>query len=268
MITNNEYLFEGLIIHPNKVILTLCILLFAFPVWSQEEAVIVGSDTWCPYACSLKDNQVEGFSVELVQEALKLKGMKSIYKVAGFLRVVSNVERGDWDIIVATGPTSAPKLLLSKEFVVHMQFVFVVKKGDTCRYKGIESLKQTILGTVAGYAYGDEISAYVEKYRKTSLVDQMFGETPQKQNIQKLLAGRIKVAIFDEAVVKYWAKQLDVLDKLQIVGDVYGASLSCGFTNNEKGRNLAKAVDEGIRKLRGTETMKRLLNKYNTVTWK
>jgi hypothetical protein len=49
-----------------------------------REPLVISADSWCPYVCS--DPDVPGFSVELIREALKLKGHKSIFISAPFER--------------------------------------------------------------------------------------------------------------------------------------------------------------------------------------
>ncbi|MGK5093188.1 transporter substrate-binding domain-containing protein [Deltaproteobacteria bacterium TL4] len=228
----------------------------------------MGADLWCPYACEGGKN-FNGFSVEVTQEALRLKGWKTEYINASFDRVTLQVETGHWQIAIATDSVFTPSLLITKEPVAYTKWVFVVRKDENWKFEGVASLRKKILGGVKGYVYSPAVMDYLEQHKNSDRIFLIASVTPQKQGLSMLVENRIDVYLEDEIVIRYWAKQLKILDKIEVVGIDSEIPLYNGLkTHDENAAQLAELIDSGIRELKNTETLKRLLTKYDISIWK
>ncbi len=231
---------------------------------AQKESVIIAGDQWCPYVCDKKGDF--GFSVELVQAALKEIGKESIYVNAGFIRLIKNIEENKWHVVTGTDESFSPNLLISKEPVAYTRWVFVTLKESNWKYKGVESLKSIRLGTVAGYVYSPEVNKYISENEKSSKVSPIYFHNPQKANLQKLLAKRIDVFLVEEAVYRYWAKTIGHGDAFRIAGLDFEGPLYCGLNKNAV--KLRDSIDSGIRTLKKNGKIPKLLKKYDIRVWK
>lgn len=240
--------------------------IFLFSLNSLSKDIIIAGDQWCPYVCSPKDEIGRGFSVELVEMALKEMSHRSTYVNSGFPRLIRNIEEDVWHVVTGTDKRFSPKLYISKEPVAYTKWSFVTLKGRKWKYTGVESLRNIRLGTVAGYVYSDRVMEHIEKNLETGLVTPIYSFNPQKLNLQKLSYGRIDTFLGEEAVIKYWAKKIGIHKNIKFVGVDFEAPLFCGL--NRFNSKLSSEIDEGIRRLKKTKKIQKLLKKYGITNWK
>lgn len=255
-----------------RLLKTGIFLLISFVTTSAiagDKPLTIGADQWCPFFCE-KGQQYDGFSVELLQSALQLKGLDSKYITAPFNRVTRQVETGVWEIHGATDNIFTPNILIGKEPVAYSKWVFVVKKDQNWNYRGIKSLQNKRFGSISGYVYSQELTDYYTKIENKDLVFNISSQKPQSLSLKMLIAGRFDFIVEDESVVRYWANKLKLSDKIKFVGIDSEVAFYPGYKKNDSDAlQLARKVDEAIRELkRNKKFMKEIIKKYNIAKWK
>lgn len=246
-----------------KVFLLGLISFSAYAAETESRVIKIAGDQWCPYVCE-KSNE-NGFSVELVEQALKLKGFESTYENGNFPRIIRNIEKGTWDVVTGTDKSFSPELLISKVPVAYTRWVFVKRKDLNWKYDGPESLEGLVLGVVAGYVYSPELMKYIEKNKDTDNVVSLFSSSPQESALRLLRRDRIQVFIGEESVIDYWAKKIGADEEFAIAGLDFEAPLYCGL--NKKDQKVSDLIDEGIIEFNQTKAFKKLLEKYQIKKW-
>jgi polar amino acid transport system substrate-binding protein len=241
----------------------LFVLLFSTSLYAQKDVIIAG-DQWCPFVC--EGNERKGFSVELVEEVLKKEGIPIKYVNSGFIRLTKNIEDNIWHVVTGTDESFTPSLLISKVPIAHTKWVFVTRKDSKWKFNGVKSLEKLRLGTVAGYVYSKEVTDYIEKNKGKYNVVPIYSHNPQKVNLKKLLNNRIDVYIGEEAVFRYWAKEIGAEDGFRVAGVDLEGPLYCGL--NKSNTKLMKVIDKGVKKYVKTPEFKKLLEKYKIKNWK
>lgn len=231
---------------------------------ATERVITIAGDQWCPYVCD-KDGD-HGFSVELVEKVLKQNYLRTKYVNSNFIRLISQIKKGEWDLVTGTDKNFSPGLLISKVPVAYTKWVYITRQDQNWNYNGIKSLKGLRLGTVAGYIYSKELTNYIVENKDTKKVNIVYTYNPQEVNLRKLLKNKIDVFIGDEAVINYWIKKSNYSKSdFKVSGVDFKAPLYCGL--NKKDQILSDIIDQGITRFSKTNQFKKLLKKYNIKNW-
>jgi len=237
---------------------------FALPVFAEERVLTIGADQWCPFFCQAGVGY-DGYSIELLQEALLITGHKSKYVTGPFDDITNQVENGKYDIHGATDKNFTPTLLIGKEPVAFSRWMFVVKKGSDWKYEGVDSLKGKRFGSIAGYVYSDTLTNYYAKPENKELIFTLSSEKPQQEILHMLMSSKFDFIVEDANVINYWAKKEGVRDQIEFVGLDAKASFYPAYRNNDKkSAELAKEIDSAIREVKkNPDFMRRLRSKYD-----
>lgn len=234
------------------------------------EKVIAAADKWCPYTCAAGEDY-DGFSIELLREALKLSKIELSYLNAPFTRVTFEVERGEWQIHAATDKDFTPNLLIGKEAVSKSKWVFVSTKKSGWTYRGIESLKGKRFAKINGYVYSDGLTEFYNKPENKNLIVPVASDSPQSQIFKMMKLGRVDVMVEDESIIHYWAKKLDMEDKIVLSGVDSKQDFYPGYTNskeNAQAKDLMALVDKNLKVVKNNKKfMNDLFKKYGIEKW-
>ena len=236
--------------------------------FSNPPKAIIGADQWCPFFCEANQG-FDGFSAELLKEALKSSGIKSHYITAPFARVTMQVENGNWQIHGATDSNFTPNLLIGKEAVAYSKWVFVVRSDDNWQYQGIQSLSGKRFGAINGYAYAKELQEYYKKKENEIRLTLLSSATPQKQALKMLISKRVDFLVEDENVIYYWAKKLKLENQIRVAGTSSEISFFPAYRNNDaEATKLANLVDQELGVLKKNKKfINDLIRKYKIVVW-
>jgi len=155
-----------------------------------------------------------------------------------------------------------------------MHNCFFVVKSNGWKYNGPDSLKSQRLGIIQGYGY-PSIQSYIEKNVGSNVVQAIAGENALLRNIKKLMSGRITTVLEDEAVFKYAVSQIHMADRFIIAGDdetePEANNVYIAFTpeeNNPRSAEYAKALSDGMTRLRANGKLAEILSKYGLNDWR
>lgn len=248
----------------NKKLLVSLLVVFNARLYGQAEKgpIIIAADTWCPYTCADGQN-FDGFAVEIVSEALKMAKIGYQYKNASFDRIEELVEKGNWQISVATDKFLTPRLLISKESVAIGRYVYVALKNRSIKINQVADLQKLVLGVASGYFYSKKLMDYITAKKNAAKVSMVSSSMPHKLNLLKLKNGRIDVYLEDERVVKYWAKELKMDQEIEVVGIDTEYMYFNGLKNkNKESKKLLKRIDNELQSFKKTEKFTEIMQKY------
>lgn len=240
----------------------------------SNETLTFEADTFCPFNC-IEDGG--GFSVEILERALKVAGLKLNYQEVPWSRAKKNVANGVIDGVVG-GTGFTPELTEPKGLIYHkrpvgkLNMVFASLKGNKWKYKSPASFKGIRIGFVQSYDQGfsGPIGEFLKlNLKNEELIDVATGTTAGITNIKKLIGGRISLIIEDKTVLKYLLKKHGLEDKVEILQNLdKPMNFYIGFSSkNPRSKKLAKILDTTVEQLRKSGELSKILKKYNVTDW-
>lgn len=187
------------------VITRLCFILFmgctslAQAEQNLQHHIRIIADEWPPMTgSSLSDG---GFSVQLAKEVLHALGYSVSVEFAPWKRILRTSERGEYDLITAmwTSKDRESQFQFTQSYYAN-KVVFVSLTSQSFQYITPTDLAGKRVGIVSSYAYPKALL-------ETPNVVWLAG-LDLHQNLQKVLGGRLDVAIGAENVMRHVAKQL------------------------------------------------------------
>jgi polar amino acid transport system substrate-binding protein len=242
--------------------LLFALLLFNSPV--RAETIELRADLWCPFTCQPQSSE-PGLMIEIAEKIFGSHGIKINYEVLNWARALDLTREGKIHGVVGASKGDAPDLLYPNvpQSVVYNEY-YKNSKSDFF-FKNAESLKNRKVALIKAYFY-DEENAALQKTMKSSFV-YLSGEKIQEQMIKMLLAGRIDAALESTAVFNWNLKNMKVPQGSIVSAgrsDPKPMELFVAFNpKHPKASEWAKMLDEGMRNLRKSGDLDKILSKYN-----
>ena len=233
------------------------------------KSVSIRADEWFPIN-GVPGSSSPGYMIELAQIILKEHGYIVDYQVSPWERSVESVRKGKFDCVVGAYTDDAPDFIFPQESWGKIESTFYVKKGNGWKYSGIKSLMAVKVGTIGGYAYSEEFDAYVAANKKSARVQVMKSNNALENNIKKLLAGRLDTLIESHLVMnaklKNMGKSSDIIAAglLAPADDMY---IACSPAKAHS-KKLVQWFSDGLKKLRASGELQKILTKYGLKDWK
>ena len=249
---------------PFRILVIVCILVSASPAWSDE--ISIAADEWSPY-CGKPESEYPGYGIEIAHQIFSAAGHTVVYQIMPWKRAITDTRAGKLNAIIGAYKEEAPDFIFPEEEFGIAKYAFYTQKGNTWRYYGLASLQGIRIGLIRGYSYGEELDAL---FMQGALnVQYVSGSDPIAQNIKKLLAQRIDVAIANENVFTFKAKQMGVFDMISTAGDPgVSGNLYIGFSPIiAASGEYAQIFTKGMRELKQSGELDIILGKYGLTRW-
>lgn len=245
-------------------VLTIIALLGGTAV--AAEPVRLRADAWCPYNCE-PDAEKPGYMVEIMQKVFADEGGLD-YQLLPWTRAVEEARTARIDAVAGATQADADGLVFGQESAGLTTNVMIVRRGDKWRYTAPNSLEGKRLAAVLDYSYGEALDGYIKAHATDSnRVELAAGDDVTDQNLKKLLAGRVDVVVEDMNVAEFAlaAQGMDGLVEIQAIDG--GTPLYVAFAPSPAGAGRAAKLDAGIRGLRKSGDLSRILARYGLGDW-
>ncbi|GGC70738.1 substrate-binding periplasmic protein [Undibacterium terreum] len=228
------------------------------PGLRAETITLIGEDDWYPYS-ALKNGQLQGFAVDVIDAAYASVGVKVQFVAAPYARCLMLVQTGQ-----AMGCfDSLNDAKLGQEFVFHKEPIFkavigIYARADAAAQKiTVAELKGHRVGFTHGYTYGDEVEKDNRIFREDAPTD--------ISSLRKLLLGRSEYSLVYTRVVDYlnafYASELQ--GKIRQVGIVTEDKLFVSFSKlRPEAARYADLLDKGLQTVRANGTYAVLEKKW------
>jgi len=250
----------------SKVAVMTALLMFSGGLLAKS--VSIRADVWYPIN-GVPDSAQPGYMIELAQMILKEHGYTVDYKASPWERSLADVRKGKYDCVVGAYTDDAPDFLFPAIPWGKIESTFYVKKGNSWKYDGIKSLMAVKVGTIGGYAYSDDFDAYVEANKTSGRVQIIKGNNALENNIKKLLAGRIDSVIESHLVMEAKLKEMGKSAEIMGAGLLAEADnmyIACSPAKAQS-KQLVQWFTEGLKKLRASGELQKVLSKYGLSDW-
>ena len=250
-----------------KLVLLMCLIVVIVPIFADKLTVV--SDYWIPYNGDPKAEK-PGYGIEILVKIFEDAGHTVVYKILPWNRAILTTRNGDYNAIIGAIIDDAPDFVYPEEEFGISDDCYFVTNESTWEYKGVESFNGLEVGLIKDYSYGTEIDKYFKD--NPARGQYVYGDDPLEQNIDKLITGRINVLIEDANVLLAKANKMGVADKIKEAKSIKSTDDSRIFVafspSNPKSKEYAKIYTEGIKKLKASGELDKILKKYGLKYWK
>lgn len=243
----------------------LAVLGLAQPGLAAEK-IVLQADPWCPHTCEAQASQ-PGYMVEIAKAAFAARGHQVEYRTVPWARAIADVRAGKVAGAIGALRTEAQDLVVHHEPLGRQANAMAVRAGDAWVFKGLGSLDGKVVGAILDYSYSPEIDAWLSEHKAG--VRFTGGENALARNLRMLASGRLDVVVEDEAVLLHQLRSSPERDRVRIAGRMGGGDLFIAFAHaGGRGVRLAHDLDQGIRDLRASGELQRILASYGLRDWK
>jgi len=162
---------------------------------------------WPPYCGSALPGG--GYACRVVRRAMDLAGYAVEIEFLPWNRALDVVARGEADGYFPEYPSESRTAgLLTVGFIPCAPLVFAGLRGVRQGWPGLDGLRGAVVGVVRGYRNTDEFDARQD-------IAKDYAET-DRQNIDKLLAGRVDLILIDRAVLGRLLADFDAVERERV----------------------------------------------------
>jgi polar amino acid transport system substrate-binding protein len=243
-----------------KILLAMALILSTSLSFADDKIIHITSLDWPPYASESLDQQ--GASVAVAKAAFEVMG----YEL--------KVDFYPWSRAIALAKDSSSQYSgyfpeyfsddTAKDFIYSDAMGsgplgFAERKDKSISWSTLADLKPYRIGIVQDYINTTEFDAMIaEKSLKSSMT------TSDDKNLQKLMGGRVDLAVVDKNVMNYLFKTnpnlAEKASKAQFNSTLLeDKKLFICFKKGPEGEKIAKIYNEGLKKIDITTIMNKLL---------
>lgn len=242
-----------------------CLALWSVPACAGT--ITLAADEWFP--CNGTPGAArEGYVVDIARAVAASNGDEVEYRVDDWETTISRVRAGTDDCAIAATTVDGAGLAFSTEPVGRSVSAFFVRRETTWRFGGLESLDTIRLAAIAGYAYGPEVDAWIAQAQPGRVALVQNSRRALRTAFGLLLTKQADAVIEDELVVRALADEMGMRDRIVDAGKAPGALdlyLACSPT--KRGQRLARRFGDGIRALRDSGELARIMARYGLEDW-
>jgi len=247
--------------------ITLALSLFATLATAEDSTVRLCADQWMPYNGDPADPK-PGYVVELARTVFEPKGIKVEYDVMPYEEALAAVKEGRRSGAIGANKEDAEGLTLPSEPIGSVATSLVTLAGNKWTYDNVGSFRYAKIGVIKGYTYWPALDTYIERNAGKETVYVAEGEDPLDELMTKLQKGEIDVVVESEPILLWYLRSHN-LDRasFRVVFKGTNDPIFVAFSPNEDGKRFAAILDEGIRELRKSGELVKLLQRYGLRDW-
>ena len=253
----------------------LSLLLLSSLSVSAQTTLRMVSDIWPPFVYGNADPNRQGYVVEIMKSIYESQGYTIDLKILSWDKAIAGVNDGEFDIIIGTDRSELPDGIFPEEAIGISYCCFFVLKGNPWQYRDLTSLKHVRLGCVKGYKYHPDIDRYISENEDApnGILQAISSPFPEKENIEKLLAGKIDAIITSKQSMEQAMREMNVrpTEISQAGGFVKEWTTPAFVAFSPKLKNakaLADSFDAQLRRMRNDGSFDEILSKYLVNDWK
>ncbi|CAK0772825.1 putative ABC transporter, periplasmic substrate-binding protein [uncultured Gammaproteobacteria bacterium] len=255
----------------------LSALLTWFILWSaatsadvRAEVITLRADKGCPYVCDPAADH-PGYAVEVAREVFTALGYTLDVQLTAWEQALSEAKQGRIDGVIGSSAVPGRGLIYPVESIGIAFNVLAVRKGERFAYRDASSLAGHRLGAIAGYSYDPEIVLYLKAHVGDPAAVQVTSNSDDALdiNLRALVGGQLDVMIDDANVIIAKLDPLGIRDRIEFAHRFDDDPLFIGFSAARPTSALyARALSDGIVRLRGTGGLERILARYGVPDWR
>ena len=232
-----------------------------------RHSVVIAADPWCPHNCEA-GSEHEGYMIDIAREAFGLAGIDVEYVNMSWARALQQARDGYIDAVVGALPGDAPDFVFPDAATGYSTIALYTPPDNNWQYAGIDSLSQSKLLAINGYAYSPELDSYIEKYQDDpERVWVLSGPAPLSRAIELLHQQRSDVFPEDRYVMQWQLEQENNTESLRMAAVIHESPIYVAFSPvGRDSAQLAALLSEGARALQSSGRVAEILTRYG-LSW-
>ena len=232
-----------------------------------RHSVVIAADPWCPHNCEA-GSEHEGYMIDIAREAFGLSGINVEYVNMSWARALQQARDGYIDAVVGALPGDAPDFVFPDAATGYSTIALYTHPDNNWQYAGIDSLSQSKLLAINGYAYSPELDSYIEKYQDDpERVWVLSGPAPLSRSIELLHQQRSDVFPEDRYVMQWQLEQENNTESLRMAAVIHESPIYVAFSPvGRDSAQLAALLSEGARALQSSGRVAEILTRYG-LSW-
>lgn len=230
--------------------------------------ISVRADAWFPYN-GKPGAPREGYMIDLARAIAARNGHVIDYKQLTWEEALEQTRKGQIDCVVGASREDAADFAFPTREWGRSGDTFFTLAEDAEPRITLDNLPTRRLAVIDGYAYADELQHYVEAAPLDKLVTVSGSRDPLTLALMMLVTHRVDVVAEDRAVGLERINALGMSSRIVVAGhttDEDPIYIACTPARPE-GAAYAKMFDEGLRVLRASGELARVLGRYGLEDW-
>jgi polar amino acid transport system substrate-binding protein len=245
--------------------LSLLLALLVRPLWA-EEILLASPDYWCPFSCEAGSAR-EGFTVDIARHIFAEHGIGVRLVNLNYSRALRGVREGRYSATPSTLKDEAPDFIYPQLPISANRCCFFTRPDSTWDYRGVASLEGQRLAVVQDDAYGSELDQFIQHQGRQVRV--LKGDRVTPRQLQLLERGLIDTFVEEEKILLFTlASQARKGMPLRTAGCEAPRYADLALSPaNPRAAQYARWFDEGMRRLRGSGELAKILAAYGLRDW-
>lgn len=252
-----------------NMFLALSIIFLITPkAQAETKNLILKSDLWCPYACDEKAVN-KGIVVDVVTAILEKKGYKITYSNVNYARALKENRDGEIDGVVGCAKEDAPDFIFPKTHQSEAIYQYFTLKNSNFKFVDFDSIKNKKIGVINSYTYDVTTTELVSKKHPSFVV--VSGDLGLGQLLKMLENHNIESFVEAGYVFSSYLIENKIdLNKYKLAGTPKQVpqKITVGFSPKKAdSKKLADYIDIGMKELKRSGELNKILAKYNLKKW-
>lgn len=231
---------------------------------ASEEIVLASPAYWCPFSCTAGEEQ-EGFTVDIIRWIFARHAIPVRLVNENYSRALSDVRSGRYTASPSTLPEEAPDFVYPDEAISSNRFCFYTRSTDGWRYSGAPSLSERSTGIIRGYSYGEDLDAFIHDHPQAFQLHS--GNDLTERLLKQLQLKRFDTFVEEENLVAYVLRN-QPQHGIRNAGCTSGKLAYMAINPNQpKAKEYARLFSEGMREMRRSGELARVLARYGLRDW-
>ncbi len=233
----------------------------------KDKPIALVTNDWCPQHCA--EGELKGYVIDIVEASLQEEKLPFEIAFQPWLRALRDVELGRKDGLLTPTVPGFSQFIYHEEAVGFQEYCFYAPRHSPWTFKTnadllgqrIAFLEESGLGSLETYMKENVSRIHVTRFASDkSYATRLF---------QFLSSNRTDLVIITSDVYEFSLKRKIIADEFRSAGCLGKEKMSVGLSkiNEARSRQIAKALDSGIRKLRKSGQLKEILSKYGLTDW-
>ncbi len=247
-----------------------CLMLLFFTGLIHAQEVSLVADSWMPYNGD-PASKTPGLLIEIAKAVFDQYGFTVRYQTMDWAQAITETRAGKFDGIVGSFKADAPDFVFPASEQAICENRFFAMNDSPWIYTGLPSLDKIRIAVIDGYAYG-QIDKYIETYRidpRRILISN--GTSALSTNVDHLNERRVDAVVEESSVMTWFLQDKPYRKEIREAGLVKREKVYLAFSPSPKKTNskrYAWFMTEGMKKLRASGELAKILSKYGHPDWK
>jgi len=233
----------------------------------KADVVTITADEWCPYNCN-KEDVNKGFLVDIFTHIFKKAGHEVEYSISSsYEKAIKDVRKNKIDALIGTYQEEVPDFVFPKSAIAYSYDIMLINEDSTWTYQSEDSLNELCIGVVKDYEYEEPIKSHISKYKNNSnKIHMISGNNSLDYNLKKLRYHKITALVDDQLLIQYYQAKTKKAFHFKVAKRFDDYPLYIAFSpNNYKSKEYATVLNRGLRKLKGSPELAKILAKYGLI---